>query len=89
MNGSLSLALRDQITALLAGETPLPDFQDWLIGATWNVEEQNDPRAIDMTYEIKLAMAEHARGDISLEEFHERLQHIVESDVQIAHVDTH
>jgi hypothetical protein len=33
-------------------------------------------------------MAEHAHGDITLEELRERLQQIAASDVEIAHVGT-
>jgi hypothetical protein len=88
MNGSLSLALRDHVIAFLAGEIALPDFQDWLVGATWDVEEQGDPRAVDMTYEIKLALAEHARGDISVGEFRERLQQIVGSEARVSRAGT-
>jgi hypothetical protein len=67
----------------LVGEETLPDFQDWLVGATWDVEEQRKPQAIDMTYEIKLALAEHSRGDISLSEVRQRLSELVQTSEKI------
>jgi hypothetical protein len=84
MNGSLSRALQEHLIAYLEGATSHSHFQDWLVGATWSVEEQNDPQAVEMTYEIKLAIAECSRGDISAEQFRERLRQIAETDVPVA-----
>lgn len=39
MTNSLTSSLRDQITAVLADQISLLEFQDWLVGATWDVEQ--------------------------------------------------
>jgi hypothetical protein len=82
MSHSLTFAIRDRIIALLAGEISLPEFQDWLVGAKWDVEEIGDPEAIDLSYDVKLALAELSRGDISLTEFRERLRDTVGTTVR-------
>jgi hypothetical protein len=88
MNGALSRALREHVNAFLLGQISLPGFQDWLIAATWDIEEQADPQAVDWTYEIKLALAEHTRGDIGVVEFRQRLQQIVEPETRVARAGT-
>jgi hypothetical protein len=74
---SLTHAIHEHIIAYLAGEQSLPEFHDWLVGATWNVEDQGDSHAVDLSYDIKLAVAEHSRGDISLSDLRERLSALV------------
>lgn len=81
MADSLTQDLRDRLISLLNGEVALPEFQDWLVGATWDVEKQAGPEAADLTYEIKLALAELSRGDISLHEFRARMSDLVGTTV--------
>lgn len=78
MADSLTRALRDHIIAYLTGEETLSDFHEWLVGATWDVEVRGEPQAVDLSYEIKLALAEHGRGDISLADLRERLSSLVD-----------
>jgi hypothetical protein len=75
-------AIRDRIIALLTDEILLPEFQDWLVGATWDVEALGDPEATELSYDVKLALAELSRGDISLTEFRERLRDAVGTPVR-------
>jgi hypothetical protein len=84
MADSLAVDIRERVIAFLAGELTLPQFQEWLIANTWDVEEHGDPHATDMTYEIKLALAEHSRGDISGDELHERMRDAVKTAVHAA-----
>lgn len=77
MAHSLSTSIRDQIVALLADQTSLLEFQDWLVGATWDIEQHADPEAADLAYSSKLALAELSRGDISQMAFRERLRELV------------
>jgi hypothetical protein len=86
MADSLALDIRERIIAYLAGELALPELQDWLVGATWDAERRNDPLALDMAYEIKLALAEHDRGDITLAEFRERLSDLVTTTTSVVSV---
>ncbi len=88
MADSLALAIQDQAISFLTGEISLPDFQDWLVGATWNVEERGEPHATDMAYDIKLALAEHSRGDISLAELHKRVSEVVATTVRVVNIGT-
>lgn len=77
MADSLALTLREHVIAYLVDDISLPDFQDWLVGATWEVEDRGEPQAIEMTYEIKLALAEYGQGDINLRELREQLSDLV------------
>jgi hypothetical protein len=81
MAHSLALDIRERVTAFLAGESSLLVLQGWLVGATWNVEERSDTTAVDLTYDIKLALAEHSRGDISLAQCRQRLRDLITSPV--------
>ena len=79
MTHSLTLAIYEHIIAYLEGEQSLPEFHDWLVGATWNVEDRGEPQAVDVTYDVKLALAEYSRGDISTPQLRERLSVLVET----------
>jgi hypothetical protein len=47
------------------------------------VEQRGDPRAADLTYEIKFALAEHSRGDISRTELQDRLRDAIKTAVPL------
>ena len=81
MAASQTSAIRDQIIALLTDDISLLEFQDWLVGATWDIEQHDDPDATDLTYSSKLALAELSRGDISQRAFRERLRDLVGTPV--------
>jgi hypothetical protein len=81
MTDSLAIAIRERVNSFLAGDLTLLQFQDWLVANTWDVEEQGDPHATDLTYEIKLALAEHSRGDISGDELRDRMSKAVKTAV--------
>ncbi|MGH2616902.1 MAG: hypothetical protein ACRDJC_16845 [Thermomicrobiales bacterium] len=81
MANSPTSAIRDQIIALLTDEISLAEFQDWLVGATWDVEQHADPDAADLTYSSKLALAELSRGDIDQTAFREGLRDLVGTTV--------
>ena len=81
MADSLALDIRAAVIAFLAGELTLPQFQEWLVAHTWDVEGHGDPTATDVTYEIKLALAEHSRGNISSRDLHQRLRDAVTATV--------
>lgn len=87
MADPLASSIHEQIIAFLVGDLSLPEFQDWLVGATWDVE-QRSPQSVDLTYEIKLALAEHSRGDISAHALRERLSDLAETVTKIAHMGT-
>ena len=84
MADSLAVDIRERVISFLAGELTLPQFQEWLVEKTWDAEEHGDPKATDMTYEIKLALAEHSRGDISWNELHDRMSDAINTAVPAA-----
>ena len=81
MTGSLTTSMRDQVVALLADQTSLLEFKDWLVGATWDIEQHADPEAIDLAYSSKLALPELTRGDIGEAAFRERMRALVGTPV--------
>jgi hypothetical protein len=83
MADSLTADIRERVTAFLAGELTRTQFQDWLVANTWDVEQRGDPQATDLTYEIKLALAEHSRGDISWAELQDRLRDAIKTAVPL------
>jgi hypothetical protein len=66
--------LRQHLTEYLDGDASLDDFKDWLVGATWDIDETGDAAAIELTYDIKLALAEHSGGHISENELRTELR---------------
>lgn len=77
MAHSLTSSIRDHIAALLTDQISLVEFQDWLVGARWDIELHADPDAADLAHRSKLALAELSRGDISQDAFRERLRELV------------
>lgn len=74
MPSSLELDLRDRLGRYLDGRASLDEFKDWLIGATWDIDVGDDPAAVALTYEIKLALAEHSSGYMAEDELRRELE---------------
>lgn len=70
----LTSSIRGHIAALLSDQISLFEFQDWLVGATWVIEQHADADATGLAYSSKRALAELSRGDISQSEFRKRLR---------------
>lgn len=83
MAHSFSQSIRDRAQGYATGTLSLDDFKDWLVGATWNVE-QDHPEAADLTYDIKLLLAEHSSGDLSDTELRAHLQTLVTKSIPVA-----
>jgi hypothetical protein len=83
MADSLAVGMRERVTAYLAGEPTRFQFREWLVANTWDVEQRGDPQATDMTYEIKLALAEQSRGAISRTELDDRLRDAIKAAVPL------
>ena len=83
MADSLAVGIRERVTAYLAGDLTRSQFQDWLVANTWDVEQRGDPQATDLIYEIKLALAEHSRGDIGRTELDDRLRDAIKAAVPL------
>ncbi len=76
------LALREHLANYLADVESPDDFKDWLVGATWGIDETGDRSAIALTYDIKLALAEHSSGHSTEDELRRELQPLVTADVR-------
>ncbi len=83
MASSFSRSIRDRVHAYAIGALSLDDFKDWFIGATWDVE-QDHPEAADLTYDIKLLLAEYSSGDLSKSDLRAGLKLLVTSRVPVA-----
>lgn len=84
MSTSLEQAIHERLADYLAGVRRLDDFKDWLVGATWNVEQSQEPAAIDLTYEIKLLLAEHSGGYLTEDELRTELALAARSNMALA-----
>ena len=78
MQHPLELEIRDRLSAYLAHEISLHDFEDWFFPMTWSVDKLDEPALLDLVYQIKLDWAEFTNGDWSEEELRSMLQSLVE-----------
>jgi hypothetical protein len=78
MQHSLELEIRDRLSAYLAGETSLHEFEDWFFPKTWDVDKLDDPALLDLVYQIKLDWAEFSNGDWSEKDLRDMLRSLVE-----------
>jgi hypothetical protein len=58
MQHPLELEIRDRLSAYLASEISLRDFEDWFFPMTWDADKLGDPALLDLVYQIKLDWAE-------------------------------
>ena len=73
MQSSLEADIRQRLTSHLAGDVPLDEFKDWLVGATWKLNRAADPAAHQLAYQIKLPLAEHSGGYLTDDELRQAL----------------
>jgi hypothetical protein len=69
----LSVAeVREQIQRMLIGVVSQDDFEDWLVGASWNMHQHADLESQALASAIELRLAEHSSGHLdSIELRHE------------------
>jgi hypothetical protein len=70
----LELEIREHLSAYLAGEISLREFEDWFFQKTWNADSVDDPALVDLIYQIKLNWAEFTNDDWSEEELRAMLE---------------
>jgi hypothetical protein len=59
----LSDDIRDKAVELLAGEIDLGEFEDWFVGASWDVHRDPDAAAAaPLAYHIELLLSELSGG---------------------------
>ncbi len=78
MQHSLEFEIRDRLSAYLANEISLHDFEDWFFSKTWDVDKLDAPSLLDLVYHIKLTWAEFSGGDLSDKEFRSLLRSLLE-----------
>ena len=79
METSLDHDIRERLARYLRGETGLRDFDAWFVPATWEVDQERDPVAYDLTNEISLRLAEYSNGHWNEAELKDRLRKFTES----------
>ncbi len=62
MEPSLERDIRDHLLAYLNGDATLDQFKDWLISKTWRMPDGIDSAAIELSYEVQLALADQSSG---------------------------
>ncbi len=78
MQHPLELEIRDRLSAYLAKEISLRDFEDWFFPKTWDADKLDDPALLDLVYQIKLDWAEFSNGDWSETDFRNMLRSLTE-----------
>jgi hypothetical protein len=78
MQHPLEFEIRDRLSAFLADEISLHDFEDWFFPKTWDVDKLDEPDLLDLVYQIKLDWAEFTDGHWSLEQLRSMLHSLVE-----------
>ena len=80
MESPLERSVREHVTSYVSGEASLDELKDWLVGATWNLDEAHDPAATELVYEVKLALADESSGLATSKELVEALTALVVHD---------
>lgn len=62
MEPSLERLIRDHLLEYLNGAATLDQLKDWLISETWSKREGVDTAAIELSYEVHLALADQSSG---------------------------
>lgn len=65
--------VRERLAAVIEELLPLPEFEDWLIQASWNMHRDSDPSAQDLVSAVELALSEYSSGHVSLAELRSEL----------------
>jgi hypothetical protein len=62
MQSSLDREIRDRLLDYLSGAATLDQLKDWLISVTWDIPEDADKAARELSYEIQLALGDQSSG---------------------------
>lgn len=50
------MEVRERLASLLVDEISLPDFEDWLVGRSWNMHKDSEETAQDLVWSIESAL---------------------------------
>lgn len=78
MSFSLDSAIREKLSAYLAKEISLREFEDWFFPETWEADQLDNFSLMDLVYGIKLRLAEFSNGDWTEDELRGWLRPFVE-----------
>ena len=77
MQSSLDREIRDRLLDYLSGAATLDQFKDWLISVTWEMSEDADKAARELSYEIQLALGDQSSGLTTESEMREALAGLI------------
>ncbi len=77
MQPSLDREIRDHLLDYLKSAATLDQFKDWLISATWDSGDDSESTAMQLTYEIQLALADQSTGITTESELRDVLSDLV------------
>lgn len=66
MDTTLDTAIREHIFRYLTGEIDLPAFEDWFVGATWEVLGHAEGPLLALVGDVDLALAEYSSGHATI-----------------------
>ncbi len=75
---SLAVSIRQRLSDFLAGTMSLDELKDWMVDATWNIEDVASPEERQLAYDIELALAEESGGFLTREELHADLRAVLD-----------
>jgi hypothetical protein len=74
---SLESQMREWIVRYLAREVALQDLEAWLVPASWDIDEEDDPGSAEVAYTAQLLLAERAHDHLSQTALDEHLRQLV------------
>ena len=77
MQSSLDREIRDHLLDYVSGAATLDQFKDWLISVTWDMPEDADTAARELSYEIQLALGDQSSGFTTESEMREALADLI------------
>lgn len=77
MQSSLDREIRDRLLDYVSGAATLDQFKDWLISVTWDMPEDADTAARELSYEIQLALGDQSSGFTTDSEMREALADLI------------
>jgi hypothetical protein len=77
----LAVAIRRHLLDYLAGTVSLDEFKDWIVAATWGIDDTASPEERQLAYDVELALAEESSGFLTREELHDDLQKLLDRAV--------
>ena len=75
---SLAVAIRRHLVAYLAGAESLDDLKDWMVAATWGIEDAASQEERQFANDVELTLAEESSCFLTREELHADLRKLLD-----------